>query len=124
GVRAGLDRTQEVAAGAYLAYRTNDRNIVAGVDAFWDHLPWPHTQLVFNAERSLATVGTGGDPESSRAVVFGRYVFMYGDSLYLPPFHYVELFASVQDHMLPAPGPPGPPSDPFNQQTLAGVHYH
>ena len=36
-------------------------------------------------------------------MVFGRYVFMYGDSLYLPPAKYVEVFASVQDHPLPDP---------------------
>src|SRR5262249_656330 len=77
----------------------------------------------FNVERSLGALGHG-DPEASRGVLFGRYIFMYGDSLYLPPFHYVEGFTAVQSHALPAPNSPEPGTDPFNQQTLAGVHYH
>jgi hypothetical protein len=123
GIRAGVFRTQECASGAYLAYRTEDRNIVAGVDGVWDHFPIAHTQIGFNVERSLTTIGNG-DQQCSRGVVYGRYVLMYGDSLYLPPFHYVEVFGSVQDRCLPDPSPPEPTSDPFHQQTVAGVHYH
>jgi hypothetical protein len=123
GLRASVYRTQEVDAGAYLAYRTDDRNIVAGADAMWDHLLMPHFQAGINVERSLATLDNG-DPQSSRGVVWGRYVFMYGDSLYLPPFQYVEAFAAVLNHNLPYPSEPEPNTDPFNQLTVGGVHYH
>jgi hypothetical protein len=123
GVRAAAYRTQEFMAAGYLAYRTEDRNVVAGVDAFWDHVPVPHMQFGFNAERSLAQLGNG-DPACSRAAVFGRYVLTYGDSLYLPPFHYVEAFASVQNHNLPDPAQTFPGEDMFDDQTVAGLHYH
>ncbi len=41
GLRAGAYRTQDFSGGAYVAYRSNDRNVVAGVDALWDHVLWP-----------------------------------------------------------------------------------
>jgi len=123
GVRVGVYRTQEFSGGAYLAYRGSDRNIVAGIDALWDHCPIPHMQVGFNFERSIASLDIG-DPEASRGVLYSRYIFTYGDSLYLPPFHYVETFASIQSHNLPNPDMPEPGSDPFNEQSLLGVHYH
>ncbi len=124
GLRLGLYRTQEFSGGGYVAYSTDDRNFVAGVDALWDHFPIPHMQLGFNFERSIGSLDEGNDPERSRAVIFSRYVFMYSDSLYLPPFHYVEAFASVLSHNLPNPDVPIPNSEPFNEQSLLGVHYH
>jgi len=123
GFRAGVYRTQELSAGAYVAYRTDDRNVVAGVDALWDHFPIAHMQIGFNFERSLTTIDQTDQP-TSRGVLFGRYVFMYSDSLYLPPFQYVDVFGSVLSHNLPPPAQPVPNSDPFNEQLLAGVHYH
>jgi len=122
GLRAGVYQTQEVAAGAYLAYRTDDRNVVAGIDGIWDHWPFSKTQVGFNVEHSLGELDNGRQL-CSRAVLFGRYIFMYGDSLYLPPFHYVELFGSWQENALPdmrgmaldAPG---------QRQSLLGLHYH
>ena len=41
GLRLGAYRTQEFSGGAYVAYRSDDRNIVAGVDALWDHVLFP-----------------------------------------------------------------------------------
>jgi hypothetical protein len=122
GLRAAVYRTQEFSAGAYVAYRTDDRNIVAGVDALCDHWPWPRTQVGVTVERSLTMFG-GGFLPSSRGVLYGRYVFMYGTSLYLPPFEYVEAFTGAQNRNLPVPdGPPEP--DDFDQQTFVGLHYH
>jgi Peptidase family M1 domain len=123
GFRAGVYRTQEFAAGTYIAYRTDDRNFVAGADALWDHCLIPHLQIGFNVERSLTTLDTNDQP-ASRGVLFARYVLMYGDSLYLPPFHYVEAYGAALNHNLPNPDPPVPDVDPFTQQSLAGVHYH
>jgi hypothetical protein len=123
GVRAAAYRTQEMDLGAYLAYRTDDRNIVAGVDGVWDHALFPHMQFGFNIERSLTTIANG-DPQTSRGVIYGRYIFMYSDSMYLPPFHYVEAFGSIQSHNLPDPQPPEPGTNPFNELSLGGLHYH
>jgi hypothetical protein len=124
GLRAGAFRTQEFSGGAYLAYRTDDRNLVAGVDGIWDHFPLPHMQVGFNIERSLTTLSEHGDVDSSRGVVFARYVFMYGDSLYLPPFHYIEAFGAVLNNPLPPPDVTIPGAQPFNNQSVLGIHYH
>jgi hypothetical protein len=123
GLRAAAYRTQELDLGSYLAYRTEDRNIVAGVDGVWDHVLFPHMQFGFSIERSLTTIDNG-NPQTSRGVVYGRYVFMYSDSMYLPPFHYVEAFASIQNHNLPDPQTPEPGTDPFNDLSTGGLHYH
>ncbi len=124
GVRAGLYRTQDFSGGAYLAYRTDDRNIVAGVEGMWDHWPWCHTQVGFLAERTLTGNSTSDSGDFSRALVYGRYVFSYGDSLYLPPINYVEAFGAVLDNPLPTPTEVVPGTDQFDHQTVAGVHYH
>jgi hypothetical protein len=123
GLRLGVYRTQDFYGGAYIGYRADDRNIVAGVDGLWDHFPIPQTQIGFTAEQSLTTLGAE-NVASSRAVVYGRYVFMYGDSLYLPPFHYVEAFALAQNRGLPDPQQPTPGADPFNNRPALGAHYH
>ena len=122
GLRAGAFRTQDVQAGAFLAYRSNDRNVVAGADALWDHCPWPHWQIGLNVARSLTTLD--GDEASSRAAVYARYVMTYGSSLIAPPFEYFEMFADVENHPLPNPYTPTPGADPFNNRTGLGVHYH
>jgi hypothetical protein len=123
GLRFGVYRTQELYGGAYLAYRTDDRNLVAGVDGLLDHWPWPHTQVGFNVERSLATLA-GEDNAESRGVVYGRWIFNYSSSLYLPPIDYVDLFEAVQNRLLPNPRYPTAGADPFNAQTVTGLHYH
>jgi Peptidase family M1 domain/Omp85 superfamily domain len=123
GIRAGAYRTQELSTGAYLAYRTDDRNIVAGVDGVLDHWPIPHTQVGFILERSLTTWDSG-DQAASRGVIYGRYIMTYGDSLYLAPFKYVEVFSAVQSHPLPDPVEPTPGANLFHEQSTMGIHYH
>lgn len=123
GLRAGVYRTQLARAGAYLAYRADGRNIIAGADGLIDHFPWPKTQIGFNVERSLATIGTEDVP-SSRGVVFGRYIMTYGSSLYLPPFEYAEVFGNIQNRGLPLPRHPFVSADLFDDQTSLGIHYH
>jgi hypothetical protein len=122
GFRAGLYRLQDFNGGAYLAYRSADRDVVAGVDGLWNHWPWPHTQVGFNFERGLTSMG--GDQHSDRGVLFGRYVFQYTSSLYLPPMHYAEMFGAIQDDTLPLPRQTVPGADHFDQSTVIGVHYH
>jgi hypothetical protein len=123
GVRAGLYRTQSFSGGIYAAYRTDFRDIVAGVDGLWDHWPWHHTQFGFNVERRLATF-YDGDNHASRASVFGRYIFEYGDSLYLPPMHYLELFSAYQQNFLPIPKVTVPGAERYDETETLGLHYH
>jgi hypothetical protein len=123
GFRAGLFRTQELNAGAFLAYRTNDRNFIAGADMFWDHALHPNLQFGMSFEKSLATVSNADIP-TSRGVFFARYVLMYGSALYLPPFEYVEGFGVVQNRCLPDPKEPTPGADLFRDRTALGLHYH
>lgn len=123
GFRAGLYRTQQYSLGAYLAYRTNDRNIVAGVDGLIDHFLHPRIQVGFNAEQSLATLDDD-ETACSRAAVFARYVILYGSSFYLPPFEYVEAYGAAQNRCLPTPVRTTPEAKLFEEQYSVGVHYH
>jgi hypothetical protein len=123
GLRAGLYRTQEFSGGAYTAYRTDDRDLVVGVDGLWSHWPWHSTEVGFNIERSVATVGAD-QPPSDRGVLFGRYVFQYSSSLYLPPMEYLEAFTAIQNNNLPPPTTPIPGAVPINDSTTIGLHYH
>jgi hypothetical protein len=122
GMRAGAYRTQEFNGGVYAAYRTDYRDVVAGVDGMWDHWPYSHVQIGFNAERRLR-IFENGDNDAMRGVVYGRYVFQYGSSLYLPPMHYVELFGQYQDNFLPVAEQPIIFGERFNRSTTAGIHY-
>ena len=103
GFRIGAYRTQEFMGGGYVAYRSNDRNVVAGIDAFWDHVLLPNVQIGLNLERSLTTWEGERDTHASRAVVYERYVILPGSSFYLPPFEYVETFEAIQSNPLPEP---------------------
>jgi hypothetical protein len=123
GFRVGAMRLQEFKGGAFVGYRANDRNIIAGADGLWDHVPLPQTQVGFALEQSLETLG-GDETPCSRAVVYGRYVLMYASSLYLQPFEYVELFSSVQNRCLPDPRWATPGSNPFDERAGIGIHYH
>ncbi|MCS7045024.1 MAG: M1 family aminopeptidase [Gemmataceae bacterium] len=123
GIRIGAVRLQEFKGGAFLAYRTDDRNIIAGADGLWEHIPFPKAQVGFLIEKSLVTV-SDDDFSATRGVVFGRYVMMYGSSLYLPPFEYVEVFGSMQNRCLPEPRQAPSDALPFDRRNLLGVHYH
>jgi hypothetical protein len=123
GARAGLYRTEHFVGGVYTAYRTDYEDVVVGADALWDHCPWSHTQFGLIFEQRLATVYSG-NPNANRMVAFGRFVFDYGDSLYLPPFHYVETFATEQDDFLPDARKNAPGAERYDYLTAAGLHYH
>ncbi len=123
GLRLGIYRTQEVMAGGYLAYRSNDRNIVVGADVFWDHAFLPNLQIGLTMERSIRTVSDTDIP-SSRGALYARYVLMYGSSLYLPPFEYIEAFGVAQNRSLPDPLKSSPGADLFRDRPVLGLHYH
>jgi hypothetical protein len=57
-------------------------------------------------------------------VLFGRYVFQYHSSLYLPPMHHIEAFLSFREDFLPFPAVVVPGAVRYNQLTQVGVHYH
>lgn len=122
GFRLGAYRTQEFSGGVYAAYRTDYADIALGIDGLKDHWPWPHTQVGFNAERSI----TQFDPNNAtadRGVLFFRHIFQYGSSLYLPPMHYLEFFGAIQNHYLPWSGSGIPGAERADHQTAVGVHY-
>ena len=121
GARAGLYRTQEFSGGVYSAYRTNFRDVVAGADAMWDHWPFPKSQVGVTAERRLLNL-VDGDKDATRAVLWGRYIFTYGSSLYLPPIHFLESYAQYSDNFLPYPTH-ATLGTRFDRTTTAGLHY-
>ncbi len=122
GVRAGLYRTQEFNGGVYVAYRDDFRDIVAGVDAVWQHWPDSHWEIGFNAERRL--VGFEDDDRTAfRSVLYSRYIFQYGSSLYLEPMQYMDFYASYQDNFLPNASVSVPGAERYSNLTTAGIHY-
>jgi hypothetical protein len=122
GVRAGAYRTQAFDGGVYAAYRTDFRDVVVGADGLWDHWPASHFQAGFNVEQRLTTF-QNGDDHAFRGVMFGRYIFQYGSSLYLPPMQYLEAFTAYQDNFLPFVSQPEPEGERFQRTTTAGLHY-
>jgi hypothetical protein len=123
GLRAGVYRTAGFEGGAYTAYRTDYRDFVAGVDAVLEHWPWAHAELGLVAERRLA--GTlRGESAANRGVLYARHVLDYGDSLYLPPFQYVEAFGTISDDLLPFARQTVPGAERFKHQAMFGLHYH
>jgi hypothetical protein len=123
GVRAGAYRTQEFDGGVYAAYRTDYRDFVVGADGLWSH--WPETpwEFGFNVERRL-TDYYEGDNNALRGVVFARYVGQYGDSLYLPPMEFIDIFSAYTDNFLPFVRTTPPGGERFDDTATAGIHYH
>jgi hypothetical protein len=124
GLRGDLYKTQFFDGGVYTGYREDYNDLVAGVDGLWTHWPWHSTQIGFTVEQSLTGVNGDRDRHGDRGVVYGRYVFLWGSSLYLPPMHYIEAFGAVQDDNLPLPRAQLPGADHFDHQTQLGLHYH
>ncbi|HJT78866.1 MAG TPA: M1 family aminopeptidase, partial [Gemmataceae bacterium] len=124
GLRAGLFYTEFFTGGVYAAYRTDFRDLVVGADGLWDHTPFPTTQLGFNVERRVASLESAEPTNVNRAVGFARYVFQYGDSLYLPPLHFLEVFGDYQDNPLPFERNPLPGAVRYDSAETAGLHYY
>ncbi|MCZ2342677.1 MAG: hypothetical protein LC104_12940 [Bacteroidales bacterium] len=126
GVRAGAYKTQEFSGGAYVAARSDYRDLVMGVDGLIDHWPGSRTQIGFNVERRLAgPVGdaAGADDTAFRAALFGRYVLEYSSSLYLPPMSYIDLYTTYQDNFLPMAKQTNPGGVRPDSTWLNGLHY-
>jgi hypothetical protein len=122
GLRAGVYRTQQFDGGAYAAYRTDYRDVVVGADALWEHWPSSSFQTGFNVERRLQTFQDGKDT-AVHGVVFERYIFLYGSSLYLQPAHYLEGYAAYSDNFFPFAKSNVPGAERFDRTSTLGVHY-
>ncbi len=102
GVRAAVTRTQQFNSGAFLAFRSDIRDFVVGVDGLIDHWPHRYTQFGYHVEQRIAgPIGNDAPNDVTRAALFGRYIFNYGPSLYLPPIEYLEGYTAFQDNPLP-----------------------
>src|SRR5207244_3912126 len=79
-------------------------------------------------QRIAGPFGTGGQDGAFRAVVYGRYIFLYGSSMYLQPMHYAELFGTYQENPLPFARQRGsgviPDGTRPENLSAAGVHWH
>ncbi len=122
GFRAAAYRTQTFAGGFYAGYRTDYRDVVAGVDGLFDHWPGSHFQVGYDFEQRLAQFYPGQE-DAKRGVLFGRYIFKYGSSLYYPPMEFAETFITYQDNFLPYEANPSLPGTRFNETATAGFHY-
>jgi hypothetical protein len=122
GFRAGLYRTQTFSGGVYAGYRTDYRDVVAGVDGLFDHWPGNRFQVGYDFEQRLAQFYPG-QVNAKRGVLFTRYIFKYGSSLYYPPMEFMESFVTFQDNFLPYESNPSLPGVRFNETATAGFHY-
>lgn len=122
GGRVGAYRMQECSGGAYLAYRTDFRDVIAGVDGFWDHWPDAHWQTYFNVEQRVTSFQNSYN-QAIRAAAFARYVYQYHSSLYLAPMNFLEGFVAYSDNFLPFDKSVTPGAERFNHATTAGLHY-
>ncbi len=122
GARVGVYKTQECCAGGYLAYRTDYRDVIAGVDGFFDHWPDSHFQTYFNVEERLYAFQNAYD-QALRAAAYTRYVFQYHSSLYLAPMKFLEGFAAYSDNFLPFAQQVPAGGERFNHATTAGLHF-
>ncbi len=122
GFRAGLYRTQTFYGGLYGGYRTDYRDVVVGVDGVFDHWPGSHFQVGYDFEQRLAQFYPGQN-DAKRGVLFTRYIFKYGSSLYYPPMEFLESFITYQDNFLPFEANPTLPGVRFFETATAGFHY-
>jgi hypothetical protein len=122
GFRAGLYRTQTFCGGVYGGYRTDYRDVVVGVDGLFDHWPDSRFQVGYDFEQRLFEF-YAGQQNAKRGVLFTRYIFKYGSSLYYPPMEFLEGFVTAQDNFLPYESNPTLPGVRFNETATAGFHY-
>ena len=107
GLRAGAYRTQQFSGGAYAAYRTDYRD--AGRRRRRDVDSRRHREVGLNCEQRIGGPFGGTDGAGGATPGVGRTAgtsCKQTSSLYLPPMHYHEAFATYQDNFLPfAPAP-------------------
>ena len=89
GVRAAAYRTQQFDGGVYAAYRTDYRDVVLGADGLWDHVCDPTCRSAFNVESAFDHALVGRRRCLARRACSAAISSCEGDSLYLPPAHYI-----------------------------------
>jgi hypothetical protein len=125
GLRAGAYRTQQFSGGTYAAVRSDYRDVVVGTDGFIDHWPHAKAQMGYLVEQRVAgPFGEEGRDGAFRAVVYGRYIFLYGASMYLPPLHYAEVFGTYQENPMPISRTSAPGAQRPESIAAAGLHWH
>lgn len=123
GLRAGAYRTEEFSGGAYVGYRSTYRDLAVGFDGNIMHWPLPRVDIGFHGEKSLTQIFNNSS-DLDRGAIWARYTIDESPSLYSPPMHHVETFASWQQHFLPKPRKTIPGAYEFDQATNLGIHYH
>jgi hypothetical protein len=120
GLRAGANKPQQFRGGFYAAYRTDFRDIVAGVDAT---ILGDHMEYGLNWERRIG--GPFGDQDGSsepnRVSAYVRQVLKQSSSLYLPPTMYQDAFITYQDNFLPFSR--SPEGERWNRMVMGGYHF-
>ncbi|HSQ56006.1 MAG TPA: M1 family metallopeptidase, partial [Gemmata sp.] len=106
GLRVGANKPQRFRAGAYAAFRSDYRDLIAGVDAV---ILGDHLEYGFNWEKRIGGpwAGQAGAGGPNRAAVYARQILKPGSSLYLPAVMYQDGFATYQDNFLPFVRNPG-----------------
>jgi hypothetical protein len=122
GVRVGAYRTQQWKAGAYAAYRSDFRDLIAGVDAV--HYG-PKQETGFNWEVRVGGPWGSVDGAASphRASAYHRWVIKQTSSLYLPPMIYHETFATYQDNFLPIARTTAAGAERWDRSMMWGWHF-
>lgn len=123
GARAGVYRTQEFSGGVYTGYRTTYRDLATGFDGSILNFPFPRLDIGFHGEKSIWQI-TKNSTDLDRGAIWARYTIDDTASLYSPPMHHVETFASWQQNFLPTPRHTTPTAFGYDQATNVGIHYH
>jgi len=122
GLRVGSYQTQEYMGGAYAAYRTDFRDIVAGVDGLFSHVPSTQDELGYHAETRLVDL-QDGSPHPFFASLYNRHTFMPTASLYQRPTEYFESFLNYSGNFLPYPTENSPGAERYQQFFSTGMHF-
>jgi hypothetical protein len=123
GFRLGAVRSHSFQGGAYVGLRPEYGDIGYGADITLPNWPFPKTEVGFNVERSLAEMRPNA-ARLNRTAAYGRYIFEESSSFYLPPMHYLEVFAANQNRFLPLPRTTTPGAERFDTLSTLGMHYH
>jgi len=121
GFRVGTYQTREFSGGAYAAYRTDYRDMVAGVDGLFPHWPTGQTEVGYHAETRIADL-QNGTPNPTMASLYGRHTFMPTASLYQRPTEYLESFVTYSGNFLPYPVEDPIGAERYNQYFSTGLH--
>lgn len=122
GFRVGTYQTQEFSGGAYAAYRTDYRDVVAGLDGLFWHWPGNQNEVGYHAETRLVDL-QDGSPHPFFASVYNRRTFMPTASLYQRPTEYFETFANYSGNFLPYPTENPVGAERYQQFFSTGMHF-